>query len=343
MVKNIAKIAHGSDVYYLKDSEARQSLIDKTEKGAANGVATLDSSGKVPSSQLPSYVDDIIEGYYHEDNFYATFTPGEDEDPDIYSDLIAPETGKIYVNKDTNYTYRWSGSAYVMVGSPTNLELTSATIIAALGYTPSATDTTYTAGTGLALTGTEFALATSGVTAGSYGPSADVDGTNGTTISVPYITVDEYGRVTSISNKTYTSRNTDTNTTYSAGTGLSLSGTTFSLALTKAMVTTALGYTPPTSDTNTTYSASTGLSLSGTAFSVKYGTTAGTACQGNDSRLSNSRPASDVYSWAKASSKPSYAWSEITGKPTIPSVTTGTCSSTTVGSTKYFYVSLTAA
>ena len=41
------------------------------------------------------------------------------------------------------------------------------------------------------------------------------------------------------------------NTTYSAGTGLSLSGTTFSLALTKALVTTALGYTPPTSDTNT--------------------------------------------------------------------------------------------
>lgn len=45
------------------------------------------------------------------------------------------------------------------------------------------------------------------------------------------------------------------------------------------------------------------------------GTTADTACAGNDSRLSNSRPASDVYSWAKASSKPSYSWSEITGKP----------------------------
>lgn len=45
------------------------------------------------------------------------------------------------------------------------------------------------------------------------------------------------------------------------------------------------------------------------------GTTADTACAGNDSRLSNSRPASDVYSWAKASSKPSYSWSEITSKP----------------------------
>lgn len=45
------------------------------------------------------------------------------------------------------------------------------------------------------------------------------------------------------------------------------------------------------------------------------GTTADSACAGNDSRLSNARPASDVYAWAKASTKPSYSWSEITGKP----------------------------
>lgn len=45
------------------------------------------------------------------------------------------------------------------------------------------------------------------------------------------------------------------------------------------------------------------------------GTTGDTACAGNDSRLSNARPASDVYGWAKASSKPSYSWGEITGKP----------------------------
>lgn len=46
------------------------------------------------------------------------------------------------------------------------------------------------------------------------------------------------------------------------------------------------------------------------------GTGANDACAGNDSRLSNSRPASDVYAWAKASTKPSYSWSEITSKPT---------------------------
>ena len=70
--------------------------------------------------------------------------------------------------------------------------------------------------------------------------------------------------------------------------------------ITKDMVTTALGYTPPTKDTNTWR---------------PLGTTADTACAGNDSRLSNARPASDVYAWAKESSKPSYSWSEITNKP----------------------------
>ena len=50
---------------------------------------------------------------------------------------------------------------------------------------------------------------------------------------------------------------------------------------------------------------------SGGSGGVTFDTTAGTACEGNDSRLSNARPASDVYSWAKASSKPSYSASEV--------------------------------
>lgn len=60
---------------------------------------------------------------------------------------------------------------------------------------------------------------------------------------------------------------------------------------------------------------STGITNSSGTISVTYGTAAGTACQGNDSRLSNSRPASDVSAWAKASTKPTYAWTEITSKP----------------------------
>lgn len=76
-----------------------------------------------------------------------------------------------------------------------------------------------------------------------------------------------------------------------------------------------------TSNTGTVTSVAAGTGLSGGTIttsgtlSVAYGTTAGTACQGNDSRLSDARPASDVYSWAKASSKPSYSYSEISGTP----------------------------
>jgi hypothetical protein len=60
---------------------------------------------------------------------------------------------------------------------------------------------------------------------------------------------------------------------------------------------------------------STGITNSSGTISVTYGTAAGTACQGDDSRLSNSRPASDVSAWAKASTKPTYTWTEITSKP----------------------------
>lgn len=73
--------------------------VDASEKGAANGIATLDDTGKVPSSQLPSYVDDVLE----------------------YADKASlPETGeagKIYVTLDDEDIYRWSGSAYVRVNS----------------------------------------------------------------------------------------------------------------------------------------------------------------------------------------------------------------------------------
>lgn len=71
-------------------------------------------------------------------------------------------------------------------------------------------------------------LGNSGVTAGNYGPSTNAAPGHSGTFSVPYITVDAKGRVTSISSKTITLPS-DNNTTYSAGNGLSLSGTTFSV------------------------------------------------------------------------------------------------------------------
>lgn len=61
-------------------------------------------NGKVPAAQLPSYVDDVIEGYFYGGQFY------EDES---HTTLITPEVGKVYVNRITNFTYRWSGSQYI--------------------------------------------------------------------------------------------------------------------------------------------------------------------------------------------------------------------------------------
>lgn len=92
---------------------AQSTFIAATEKGANSGVATLDATGKVPSSQLPSFVDDVIEAYYKaaDGKFYATYSEG------TYSDEITGEGGKIYVDLLTNKTYRWGGSAYAEISA----------------------------------------------------------------------------------------------------------------------------------------------------------------------------------------------------------------------------------
>lgn len=74
-----------------------------------NGLATLDSTGKVPSSQLPSYVDDVIEGYYSDGKFYST------KSGSTYSGEITGEAGKIYTDLNTDRTYRWSGTVYTQI------------------------------------------------------------------------------------------------------------------------------------------------------------------------------------------------------------------------------------
>lgn len=86
--------------------------VKASEKGVAGGVATLGSDGKVPSSQLPSYVDDVLE-YDTKSGFPATGA-----------------TGIIYVAKDTNLTYRWSGTAYVEISASLALGETSSTAYA---------------------------------------------------------------------------------------------------------------------------------------------------------------------------------------------------------------------
>lgn len=86
--------------------------VDTTSVGANSGVASLDATGKVPSSQLPSYVDDVLEF------------------DDASSFPVTGETGKIYVAKDTNKTYRWGGSDYAEISESLALGETSSTAYA---------------------------------------------------------------------------------------------------------------------------------------------------------------------------------------------------------------------
>lgn len=94
------------------DKTELDNYILLTQKGAADGVATLDSSGKVPTSQLPSYVSDVIEA----DSQSAFPSEGE--------------ANKIYVAKDTNKTYRWSGTQYTEISASIALGETSETAYA---------------------------------------------------------------------------------------------------------------------------------------------------------------------------------------------------------------------
>ena len=86
--------------------------VKRSEMGVANGVATLDADGKVPAAQLPSYVDDVLE-FDKKASFPAT-----------------GEADKISVAKDTNLTYRWSGTAYVEISVSLALGETSSTAYA---------------------------------------------------------------------------------------------------------------------------------------------------------------------------------------------------------------------
>lgn len=80
--------------------------MDLSLKGANNGVAELNGSGKVPADQLPSYVDDVVEGYYYNGSFYKE---------SAHTTLITPETGKIYVDLANEKCYRYSGSIYIEI------------------------------------------------------------------------------------------------------------------------------------------------------------------------------------------------------------------------------------
>lgn len=98
------------------------SQVKRSEMGVANGVATLNEQGLVPQSQLPSYVDDVID-------CYATYNKAEDgtlTNIRLYLDqehqnAISGESSKIYVditNESGAYQFRWTGTQFAVVGAP---------------------------------------------------------------------------------------------------------------------------------------------------------------------------------------------------------------------------------
>jgi hypothetical protein len=103
--------AHTQAEYAKTQGDYAKSEGDRVlaEKGQPGGLAELDESGRVPSSQLPSYVDDVVE-YPSRSDFPAT-----------------GESGKIYVATDTNLAYRWGGTEYVEISPSLALGTTAET------------------------------------------------------------------------------------------------------------------------------------------------------------------------------------------------------------------------
>ena len=150
--------------------------VPQTAVGVANGVAGLGADGKVPSAQLPSFVDDVVDTYIVAGATalsagWLSLTDG--------GSALTPETGKIYVvltdGQYKNKTYRWSGSTYVEISEAPGQATESTAGIAAIATqaecTTGTNDTkivtplkmaTYTAGMAKAFYASNTALTASG-------------------------------------------------------------------------------------------------------------------------------------------------------------------------------------
>lgn len=112
-----AVVVNKSDVGLGNVANVEQ--IPLSQKSVANGVCPLGSDAKVPSAYLPSYVDDVIEGYYVDStHFYSDSS---------HTKLITGEAGKIYTDLTNNKTYRWGDSTYVEISASLAIGTTSGT------------------------------------------------------------------------------------------------------------------------------------------------------------------------------------------------------------------------
>ena len=223
-----ASASHTHDERYYTESEVDTKLSTKaasSHKHVAGDITSVNASainGVIASANLPSFVDDVLEGYLSSDGkFYKSY----DSTNKVYSNAYTGETGKIYVDLSNNKTYRWSGSAYTVISETIALGETSSTAyrgdygakayahavtnkgskfdsgfykittkadITGLGIPGS--DTKYTASDGIKLDGTTFKH-TNAVTAGTVSGSSGVIGFGGS-ITIPSVTYDAQGHIT---------------------------------------------------------------------------------------------------------------------------------------------------
>ena len=142
-VNNEGQVTNGTTLSASDIPDISATYVTTTRIGAANGVAGLGADGKVPSSQLPSFVDDVVDTYIVSGATplsagWLSLTEG--------GSALTPETGKIYVvltdGVYKNKTYRWSGSTYVEISAAPGQATESEAGIAAI-----ATQAECTAGT----------------------------------------------------------------------------------------------------------------------------------------------------------------------------------------------------
>lgn len=219
--------------------------IPLSQKGSINGVATLDASGLIPSTQLPSYVDDVIEA------------------PSLATLNALPagekQTGKIYVTTNTNLSYRWSGTVFVEISSGAVQSVNGQTGVVNLTFSDVGASSVNHTHTIAQVTGLQSALdgkvddaqVLTNVPAGALFtdtiytlPTATSTVKGGVEIFSDTVQSVASNSVTNTANRTYGMQLnsagqavvnvpwSNDNTTYTAGNGLTLSGTVFSLPVT---------------------------------------------------------------------------------------------------------------
>lgn len=342
-----------SDVYSWAKAASKPSY---TIGEVSGNLAASRISGTISATNLPSYVDDVLE--------YASLSKFP----------TTGESGKIYTALDTNKIYRWSGSAYVVISETVALGTTHSSAgygdesraaynhstktsgnphhvtkaDVGLGSVDNTSDANksvkYAASAGYATSANSATSATSVASRGNVTAETGVSGrpaVAGLSMSQVYNNgyPTPYGNVISL-------RGTGDGQVLVGWSGTDGGYAPVYVRSKRDNTSTAVwadwqqfyttGYKPTKADVGLGNVDNTADS----AKSVKYATSAGSASSASSvpwtgvSGRPSSMPASDVYAWAKASSKPSYSWSEISGRPTIPSVGNGTVTITQNGTNK---------